>query len=312
MKRILIIDKMHESIVPMLEAFGGFEVVYKPAITRDEIMQLLPDFHGLIVRSKTTIDKPLLSQGGKLEFVARAGAGIDKLDVEELNKMKVAILNAPEGNRDALGEHAVGMLLALLNKMYLADDEIRNWLWDREKNRGYEIMGKTVGLIGYGFMGQAFAKRLSGFDCHVIAYDKYKTNYGDQYANEATLETIFKTTDILSIHTPLTEETRAMINVDFLNGFAKEIIILNTARGEILPVKDLLKCLGSGKLKGAALDVLENEKLDTMSEEDKMIYKGLFNNKRVLLTPHVAGWSFESYEKINTVLVMKIKELYGI
>lgn len=309
MKKILIIDKMHDSIVPMLESCG-FKANYSPSISREEIISILPEYHGLVVRSKTNIDQELLAFSDQLEFVARAGAGIDKLDVEELEQRNISIVNAPEGNRDALAEHAMGMLLSLMNKIYLADEEVRNWIWDRERNRGFEIMGKTVGIIGYGYMGQAFAKRLVGFGCEVLAYDKYKLDYGDDFAKKSTLDEIFDKSHVLSIHTPLTEETRGMVDDDFISKFKRDIVLMNTARGEIIPINTIVNGLDSGKIIGAALDVLENEKIAKLTDAERVQYKALFSNDKVLLTPHVAGWTYESYVKINEVLVTKIKLLY--
>lgn len=304
----LIIDKMHESIIPMLEHIG-LHPHYHPDIRREEVLHIIGDYTGLIVRSKTAIDRELIDRAVHLRFVARAGAGLDQLDEKVLADRNITIINAPEGNRDALAEHATGMLLALMNKMHTADQHIRKGIWDREGNRGVELMGKTVGLIGYGYMGQAFARRLSGFGVRVLAYDKYKEKYGDAYAQEADMEALYESADILSLHVPLSSETRFLIDDNFLRHFRKNIFLLNTARGKVIKLKTLSEAIESGKIRGAALDVLENEKLNNLSEEQKLYFNRLAYSESVIFTPHVGGWTFESYEKINRVLADKIKAL---
>lgn len=292
----------------MLEGIG-YKADYRPDIQREELLQIIGNYQGLIVRSKTNIDEALIAKATLLQFVGRAGAGIDQVDVEALQKRHIHMLNAPEGNRDALGEHAVGMLLCLFNKITWADQEVRKGKWEREANRGVELMGKTVGLIGYGNMGQAFARRLSGFGVRVLAYDKYKQTYGDAYAHEASMEEIFAQTDILSFHIPLTAETRYMVDVSYLNNFERNIFLINTARGELIKLEVLAEMLENGKVKGAVLDVLENEKLNTLTSSQQTAFHKIIQSKKVVLTPHVAGWTYESYEKINQVLVSKIKLL---
>ena len=311
-KTCLIIDKMHDSIVPLLAQIG-YEGHYRPTITRAEVLATIADYDGLIVRSKIAIDRELIDQAQKLKFVGRAGAGLDQLDLAALEARSITVLNAPEGNQDALAEHAVGMLLTLLNKIHLADRQIRAGVWDREANRGVELMGKTVGLIGYGYMGQAFAQRLSGFGVTVLAYDKYRQNYGDAYAQEATMEQLYEQTDVLSLHVPLTEETQNMVDKMYLERFRKSLFLVNTARGKIVTFETLVQALRSGKLLGAALDVLENEKLAQLNDQQRTLFDKLTHtdsiSERVVFTPHVAGWTYESYEKINQVLVDKIKNL---
>ncbi len=307
-KTCLIIDKAHESLLPMLQAIG-YKADYRPEIQREELLQIIGNYEGLIVRSKTNIDEELIAKATRLQFVGRAGAGIDQLDVEALEKRNIHILNAPEGNRDALAEHTVGMLLCLFNKINWADQEVRNATWDREGNRGVELMGKTVGLIGYGHMGQAFARRLSGFGVQVLAYDKYKQNYGDAYAREATMQEIFEHTDVLSFHIPLTAETKYLVDVSYGNNFKRNIYLINTARGELIKMEVLAEMLENRKLKGVVLDVLENEKLNSLTPLQQAAFNKIIQLKNVVLTPHVAGWTFESYEKINQVLVSKIKLL---
>jgi len=255
MPKCLIIDDMHESIIHKLQE-AGIEVDYKPEFTREQVIDCLHNYEILVVRSKTTVDKELIDYGIKLNCVARAGAGIDNLDIEYLNKVGIEAINAPEGNRDAVGDHTVGMLLALLNKIHTADQQVRQLIWDREANRGTELHNKTVGIIGYGNMGKAFAKRLQGFGCKVLAYDKYKSNYSDQYVEAANMEDLFREADILSLHVPLTRETDEMINEDFLNKFLKNIYLINTARGEVVPMKSVVYGLKSGKIISASMSLI--------------------------------------------------------
>ncbi|WMN11715.1 NAD(P)-dependent oxidoreductase [Marivirga salinae] len=306
--KILVIDEMHESITPLLNELN-LEVDYMPKINREEIISIIGDYEGLIVRSKTYIDAELLQNTNKLKFVARAGAGVDNVEVNELEKRNIHLINAPEGNRDALAEHTMGMLLSLFNKINLADQEVRNGKWDREGNRGVELMGKTIGLLGFGNMGGAFAKRLSSFGCKIIAYDAEKTGFSNDYVEEVNLEKMQAEAQILSLHIPMNAQNKGIINSEFLLGFKKLDYIINTSRGEVLILKDLLKLLKSGKMKGAALDVLENEKINSLKDSELFVFQELTSLKQVILTPHIAGWSFESYEKINRVLTQKIKLL---
>lgn len=302
---------MHESIQDLLSQIGVVSV-YAPMASREEILDQIGDFEGLLIRSKTTVDKELIDRATHLEFIGRAGAGLDKIDVDYVESKGIEILNAPEGNRDALAEHAVGLLLSLLNNINSADAEVRNWIWDREGNRGVELSDKTVGIIGYGYMGQAFVQRLRAFDCRVLVYDKYRKGFGTKNVEEVGLEKMFAKADILSLHVPLTEETRSWINADFFNQFSKVIYLLNTARGEIVPTKDLLQLLDSGKIQGAALDVLEKEKFDQLTEDERALFENLFARKNVVLSPHVGGWTFASFKRINEVLVGKIATHYRI
>jgi D-3-phosphoglycerate dehydrogenase / 2-oxoglutarate reductase len=313
MKRILIVDDLHEIIFPML-ANLGFEVNYQPDIKREVILEIIKNYEGLIIRSKTKVDAAFLSHCDKLEFIGRAGAGLDLIDLEEVNNRNITVFAANEGNADAVAEHTMGMILMLFNKLNWADAEVRQRVWEREKNRGIELKGMTVGIIGYGNMGMALAQRLMGFGVNVLAYDKVEKKdyeYG-LYAQKATLGEIFEETDLLSIHVPLTDETRMMVNDDFLSKFKKNIFLVNTSRGEVASTTSILKGLQSGKIRGACLDVLENEKLSTLMPEQEEVYTQLFQMKNVMLTPHIAGWTVESYRKINEVLVEKIREMIGI
>ena len=298
---------MHESIFELLQS-AGFQPDYKPDISREEILAIIGQYHGIIVRSKTKIDKELLENAIKLEFVARAGAGIDNIDYAEVSKREIKLVNAPEGNRDALGEHTVGMLLTLLHKLGTADREVKAGVWHREQNRGTELGGKVVGIYGFGFMGSAFAEKLKGFGCKVLVYDKYKTNLSDGFIEQVDLETFMEQTEVLSLHVPLTSETKGLFDTNYLLKFSKLSILLNTARGEILPIEALITLLKSQKLIGAGLDVLENEKIQELSADQQKMFDQLVAFDNVILTPHVAGWTYESYERINKVIVSKLRE----
>ncbi len=242
-----------------------------------------------------------------MQFVARAGAGIDNLEVDSIKKAGIRILNAPEGNRDTLAEHTVGMALSLLHKISKSHREISNNVWHREDNRGEELMGKTFAIVGYGNMGTAVARRLKNFGCKVIAYDKYKKDFSDDFCDEVDMETVFEEADLLSLHIPLSGETHQLVDLEYLNKFKKSIYLINTSRGEILCLKSLKYLLETNRIKGAALDVLENEKIDQLSGETKEIFNYLAHNQHVILTPHIAGWSEESYQRINQILAEKIK-----
>ena len=303
--KILIIDEMHESIVPLLEE-AGHEVHYRPEIEKKEILEIVGNYEGLIIRSKTPMDKSLLDKAINLKFIGRAGAGLDNIDVKYLEEKSIHLFHAPEGNRDAVGEHAVGMLLSLFNHLSRADQQVRKGIWRREENRGEELAGKTVGIIGYGNMGQAFARRLSGFEVEVLAYDKYRNDYSDIYAKESSWKEIFEKADILSIHVPLTSETRGFIDTPTLAKFKKPIYFINTARGEVITFDTLNEALQEKVFKGAVLDVLENEKFSQMTQAQRLSFDKLAERENVLFSPHVAGWTFQSYEKINKVLVEKI------
>jgi len=307
-KKCLVIDHMHESLSPMLQEIG-WETVYQPELSREEIKKSLHHYAGIIVRSKTLIDRDLLGESPSIKFVARAGAGLDNLDLDYLVTKNIHVLHAAEGNRDAVGEHTIGILLALIRNIVTADQQVRSLAWKREENRGMEIMNKTVGIIGYGNMGQAFAKRLSGFGCKVLAYDKYKTHYSDLFCEGADMERIYREVDILSLHIPLSSETRKMVNCDFLNRFKKNIVVINTSRGEFVSLQDLPGLLDTGKIKGMALDVLENEKLKELTPAEHEIMNNLTHRSNVIFTPHIAGWTFESHVKINVALKDKIKSL---
>lgn len=308
MSAVIIIDEMHPSIIESLESLG-FGVDYHPDINRQQLQKVIGQYQGLIVRSKTTIDQQLLERADKLKFVGRAGAGVDNLDETAISAKGIHIINAPEGNRDSLGEHMVGMLLNLLHRISASHQAIRAGVWDREGFRGIELGDKTVGIIGCGNMGTAFARRLSGFGCTLLGYDKYLAMQKSKFYIRASLEELYSQCDIVSLHVPLTRETRNFYDYSFFRQFDNPIILLNSARGEVLPLDNLVQLLKEKKIVGAALDVFEKEPIMQLSDNQKDIYDYLTTSPYVLLTPHIAGWSHESYRRINDILITKIKHL---
>ena len=308
--KVLIVDLMHESILGLLGKYG-FEVTYAPKITREEIIDQIASYEGIIIRSKTPLDRELLERAIRLQFIGRAGAGLDQLDLDYLEERGVALFHAAKGNRDAVAEHAIGGILALFNHLNQADTQVRKGIWDREGNRGVELKEKTVGIFGFGNMGKAFSKRLKGFGVNVLAYDKYKKDFGKKGVQEVSWETLKKEADVLSIHVPLTAETRDFFTLEELKSFAKPFWLINTARGEVVRMETLNQALDLGILKGLVLDVLENEKFERFSPDQKLQFELLAKRENVLFTPHVAGWTVESYQKINEVLVKQILQTFG-
>lgn len=306
--KVLIIDDVHELLIVGLEQVG-YQVSYLPNSTRAEIIQVIAPFEVLVVRTKTQINKEIIDAAPNLKIIARAGSGLDNIELDYAQQKDIQCFNAGEANADAVGEHTLGMLLALLRNIAIADSQVRNRIWDRAGNRGYELNGKTIGIIGYGNTGKAFAKKLAGFDVQILAYDKYLSNYSDKNAQEATLEQIFENADVLSLHIPLTFETKNWINGHFLASFKKNIYLLNMCRGEVLNMAETIEFINEGRIIGACFDVLENENLKTLSNPQQKEFDYLINNKKVLLTPHIAGWTFESYEKIAQTILLKLTNL---
>ena len=307
-KQVLIIDDVHEMLIDGLKQIG-YEVIYLPDATRIDLLHHITTAIGLVVRTKTQIDAEVINKGNNLKFIARAGAGLDNIDEAAAQAKNIIVFNAGEANADAVGEHTLGMMLSLFAKISKANNEVRTGLWDREGNRGEELAGKTIAIIGFGNTGKAVAKKLSGFDVNVLAYDKYLKNYGNQYAKEATMQEIFEQADVLTLHVPLTQETKAMVNSDYLQKFLKTIWLFNMCRGEVVVTKDVIELMELQKIKGAGFDVLENEKLNNMSEEEKIWFSYIAASDKTVLSPHVAGWTKESYFKISAVLLKKIKDI---
>jgi D-3-phosphoglycerate dehydrogenase len=305
-KNILIVDDIHPVFIEQAETLG-YTCDYKPLIKASEALEIIGDYAGLVIRSKFNVDRSVIDAGTSLRFVCRAGAGMDNIDEAYAAEKNIKLINAPEGNMDAVGEHAVGLLLSLMNNFRTADAEIRTGSWLREANRGYELKGKTVGIIGYGFMGSSFAKKLSGFGVDVIAYDKYKTGFSDRYAREVSMEEIVKHSDVLSLHVPLTAETDGLVNDEYLFHFKKPIFFINTSRGKTAKVSAVLNAIKQGKIIGAGLDVLEVEKFPALAEQGW--YEELRQSGKVILTPHVAGWTFDSYRRISEVMAAKLAKL---
>lgn len=308
---VIIVDEMHPSIIEMPKSLG-LNVDYFPSISESQFQDIIENYEGLIIRSKFNIDEKLLSRARKLKFIGRAGAGLDLIDIEECKKRGIAIFAANEGNRIAVAEHLIGMLLTLFNKINIANAQIRNGSWKREENRGTELYEKTVGIIGYGNNGQATAERLIAFGCKILAYDKFKYGFGNQFVNECTMQEIFEQTDILTLHIPLTIETNQLVNTKFLSNFKKPIYLSNVSRGEIVNLEALVEGLKSKKILGACLDVLENEKITQLSDNQKVVFDKLCSFDNVILTPHVAGWTHQSYKRINEVLLEKIKDFISL
>jgi len=309
--KVLIIDNTHPLLHEKLLAMG-FICESFTGSTIEDLMLIIGEYTGIIIRSKFAIDKAVIDKAIKLKFIGRVGAGMDSIDVSYAEQQGIACLNSPEGNRDAVGEHTVGLLLCLLNKIALADNQIRNGLRLREANRGIEVKGKTIAIIGYGHMGSAFARCISGFRANVIAYDKYKKAYSDAYVKETTLEEVFEKADIVSLHVPLTAETNYMVDKVFINNFKKNFFLINTSRGKVVKTEALVNALETEKIVGVALDVIEYEavsfeKLDSIELPEEYMY--LIQSEKVVMTPHVAGWTEESKIKLVEVLAEKIGKI---
>lgn len=311
-KKVLFIDTVHPVLEEDLTGFG-FSCAYFEGYGREDYEKIIHDYFGIIIRGKIKLDKSILSKAKNLKFIGRVGAGMENIDVEYAESLGIACLNAPEGNRDAVGEQALGMLLMLMNKLRKADREVREGIWLRAENRGTEIKGKTVAIIGYGNMGGAFAQRLKGFGCRVIAYDKYKTGYSDEFVEETDMVTVFREADILSLHVPLTDETTFLVDDAYLKKFQKSIYLINTARGKVVKTAELVNNMKSGKVLGVALDVLEYEKM-SFEDIDKTTlpedFQYLINSDQVVLSPHIAGWTHESNFKLSKVIADKVKQRF--
>ncbi len=306
MRKVLIVDEVHPSMTEGLTNLG-FEVETRTNLTLAEFTSILPAYDGLVIRSKFQITADIL-RDSTLTFIARAGAGLDLVDVDTCISRGIAVFSANEGNSDAVAEHVIGQLLSLAHKLHTSDTEVRHGLWEREGNRGFELKGKTIGIIGYGNMGKAVASRLSSFGITILAYDKYVPSADFP----ATMEQIFKHADIVSLHIPLTAETHGLVSVEFVDSFKKPILLLNSSRGPITPLEPLLHGLRSGQIKGLALDVLPNEKLPSWSPVEKELFTEIAAYPATIFSPHVAGWTTESYFKINEVLLGKIKAHFSL
>ncbi len=312
-RKILLIDQPHPILIETLEA-AGYDCVPEYKAAKKDLESMLPDYFGIVMRSRVGADRSFLESGSQLAFLAREGVGIEHIDLDAAGELGIEVITSPEGSRDTVAEHALGMLLSLLNNLHRADREVRAGQWRREPNRGIELKGKTVGILGYGNMGTALARRLSGFGCRVIAYDKFKTDYGDAYAEAVDLDTLQQESDIISLHIPYSEENRFFVDGAFLDTCRKRVFLVNTARGTVLHTAELVHHLKAGKVLGAALDVLEYEEtsfnfLDFSALPEP--FQFLISADNVILAPHIAGWSVESKEGHGRVLAEKILDRYG-
>jgi len=310
-KSILIVDDVHP-IIPKELSAARFNIIDATKLDKNELINTIQKASGLIIRSRITIDREIIDAAKSLQFIARVGAGMESIDTNYCKKKNIICLNSPEGNKDAVGEHAVGMLLSLLNNLNIADKQVKSGLWQRETNRGKELGAMCVGIIGYGNMGSSFAQKLAGFGCKVISYDKYKNGYADKNTTEVSLTDIFTQSDILSLHVPLTEETEYLVDEEFISNFKKDIFLINTARGFVVKTQALVAGLKTGKILGAALDVIEYEESSFEKTGDLLNNKNfqyLAKQQNVIMSPHIAGWTNESKLRLATVLIDKIKAL---
>jgi D-3-phosphoglycerate dehydrogenase len=310
--KILHIDSNHPLLWEQLEQ-AGFQNEADFTSSKTEIEAKIQNYHGIVIRSRFKIDKAFIDKASKLKFIARVGAGLESIDCDYAISKNIQLIAAPEGNRNAVGEHTIGMLLSLMNKLNRADKLVREGKWIREGNRGYELESKTVGIIGYGNMGKSFAKKLKGFDVDVLCYD-IQDNVADENAKQVSIKELQAKSDVLSLHIPWTPETDKLINREFINRFAKPFWFINTSRGKNVVTDDLVAALETGKILGAGLDVLEYEKLSFenlfIETERPKAFDYLLQAENVLLTPHIAGWTYESHEKLAQTIVDKIIKLY--
>lgn len=302
--KVIAIDSVHPILYEQLRKMGCI-VDEHTHLSQEELLKILPHYEGFIIRSKFKITKEIIDVCPQLKFIARSGSGMENIDLAYAKERGIECFNSPEGNRDAVAEHVLGMLLMLLNNLRRADQEVRNGIWKRAENRGIEIKGKTFAIIGYGQMGSAVAERLKGFDCKILAYDKYKSSHNFQ----ATMQEIFEQADFVSLHIPLSEDNINLVNETWLKSFKKNIFLINTARGKCLHTKSLINAIERGKVLGACLDVLEFESISFENISGNINEELLYLQKcdKVILSPHIAGWTNESYEKLSTFLVQKIK-----
>ncbi len=303
--RFLLIDNVHPILNEKLQS-AGIICDYYENLTYEQALEIISNYDGIIVRSKFPIDKNLLDKAVKLKYIGRLGSGLENIDVKEAERKKIICLNSPEGNRNAVAEHTIGMLLNLLNNLTKSHQEVKRGLWLREENRGVELKGKTVGIIGYGNTGSQFAKKLVSFECNILVYDKYKFAFGNHLIKETSLAEIQHNADIISFHVPLTDETHYYLNKEFIQSCTKPFYLLNTSRGAVVNTMDLLEALKQGKILGAALDVIEYEDSSFESPSFPKLFYELVNLPNVIITPHIAGWTKESKVLLAEILVDKI------
>ena len=303
--KVIITAKAHQLLIDKLTQ-KGFEVIYAPVISYEELYNSLEGVEGLVVTTRIRIDEKLIDKAKDLKWIGRLGSGTELINIEYAESKGIKCISSPEGNRNAVAEHTLGMLLSLLNKIHSAQKELKEGKWLREENRGVELSGKTVGIIGFGNTGSAFAKLLQPFDVTVLAYDKYKFGFSKDYIKEASLEHVCRYTDIISFHVPLTDETHHLANDQFFRSLKQKPWILNTSRGSIINTNDLQIALTGGLISGAGLDVLENEKLSSFNDREKELFNWLLDQPNVIITPHTAGYSHEAFLKMSEVLLQKL------
>lgn len=310
-KRILFLETVHPVLAEKLTELG-FKCEFNYKISYPELLECISQYQGIVLRSRISFDEQLISAATNLEFIARSGSGLEIIDLQSCDSHNVKVFSSPEGNSDAVGEHVIGMLLSLSNNIHHANTSVRRLEWLREEHRGFEIKGKTIALIGYGHMGKSVAKKLSGFECNIVAYDKYAAPESDIFVKSVSLNEVFETADVVSLHLPLSDETKEYANANFFHSFKKKIVFINTSRGGHINASDLISALDDGIISHAALDVLPFEKSSLEGLNENTLFERLLSYPNVLLTPHVAGWTTESYYKLSYVLYEKIKGHYAL
>lgn len=307
---IIITSNAHPYLIDTLQQ-KGYEVLYSPEITYGELSEKIQNATGLVVTTRIKIDRTLLDKATSLKWIGRLGSGLELIDLKAAAEKNIRCISTPEGNSNAVAEHSLGLLLNLVNHISKGHLEIMQGKWLREENRGWELSGKTIGLIGYGNTGRAFAKLLQSFDLTILAYDKYKFDFGSGAVKEANLEQVCRYSDVISFHIPLSEETHHFANESFFNSLKQTPFFINTSRGKVVDTTALVKALDEGKIKGAALDVLENEHIRQLNEIEKRLFDQLVLKKNVILTPHIAGYSTEAFYKMSKILLEKLEMLQG-